>query len=195
MTQKDKFKHKRLMLVSLVAVFVLPIIIAKVLIDSGMARDFATQQYGIIIEPAIDLNANKGLQPLTENGLSPSEWIAIYFETGGCQEICQKNITAMQNVKKVLGKDSDRLKIGIFTSEFRSTIELNRVVNLIGGRNELEELKRILSQRIISSEASDISRGVVVIDWRGYMMLYYPEIDKYGFKKDLSKLLRGSRIR
>lgn len=183
------------MLIFLVAVFVLPIIVAKVLIDSGMARDFATEQHGIIIEPALDLNANRDLQPLIENRLSPSEWIAIYFEVGGCHEICQKTIAGIQNVKKVLGKDSDRLKIGVFTSEFRSTTELDRVVKLIGGRSELQELKGILSQRIDLPTAYDTSKGVVVVDWRGFMMLYYPELDQYGFKKDISKLLRGSRIR
>jgi len=66
---------------------------------------------------------------------------------------------------------------------------------LVGGRSELEELKKILSENIELSKDHDASRGVVVIDWRGYMMLYYPKVDQYGFKKDISKLLRGSRIR
>ena len=93
------------------------------------------------------------------------------------------------------GKDSDRLKIGLFTSKFNSTLELGQLVTLVGGRSELEELKKILSENIELSKNHDTSRGVVVIDWRGYMMLYYPEVDQYGFKKDISKLLRGSRIR
>ena len=195
MDQNKPSKHKRLMLTFLVAIFVLPIIIAKVLIDTGMARDLATEQYGIIIEPAIDLNASESLKPLTKNGLAPSEWISFYFEPGGCQEECQNEISALQDVKKVLGKDSDRLKIGLFTSKFNSTLELGQLVTLVGGRSELEELKKILSENIELSRNYDTSRGVVVIDWRGYMMLYYPEVDQYGFKKDISKLLRGSRIR
>lgn len=195
MDQNKPSKHKRLMLTFLVAIFVLPIIIAKVLIDTGMARDLATEQYGTIIEPAVDLNASESLKPLTKNGLAPSEWISFYFELGGCQEECQNEISALQDVKKVLGKDSDRLKIGLFTSKFNSTLELGQLVTLVGGRSELEELKKILSENIELPENHDTSRGVVVIDWRGYMMLYYPEVDQYGFKKDISKLLRGSRIR
>ena len=195
MNQNRHLQNKRLMLILLVAVFISPIIIAKILIDTGMARDLATEQYGIIIEPAVDLNASKSLKPLTKNGLAPSEWISIYFELGGCQEECQGEISALQDVKKVLGKDSDRLKIGIFTSEFNSTLELGHLITLVGGRSELEELKKILSENIDLPRDHDISRGVVVIDWRGYMMLYYPVVDQYGFKKDISKLLRGSRIR
>ena len=195
MNQKRNPQHKRLMLILLVAVFVLPIIIAKILIDTGMARDLATEQYGIIIEPAVDLNASKTLKPLTENGLAASEWISIYFELGSCQEECQREISALQDVKKVLGKDSDRLKIGIFTSEFNSTLKLGHLITLVGGRSELEELKKILSENIDLPGDHNISKGVVVIDWRGYMMLYYPVVDQYGFKKDISKLLRGSRIR
>lgn len=195
MDQEKHSQHKRLMLFFLVAVFTLPIITAKILIDTGMARDLATEQHGIIIEPAVDLRASKNLKSLTDNGLAPSEWISIYFELGGCQKECQKQIISLQNVKKVLGKDSDRLKVGIFTSKFNSTIELGQSVILVGGKGELEELKKILSEKIASPENYDTSRGVIVIDWRGYMMLYYPEVDQYGFKKDISKLLRGSRIR
>ena len=195
MNQKKTSQHKRLMLIFLVSIFVLPIIIAKILIDTGMARDLATEQYGIIIEPAVDLNASESLKPLTKNGLAPSEWISIYFEPDGCQKECQREISALQDVKKVLGKDSDRLKIGLFTSKFDSTLELEQLVTLVGGRGELEELKKILSENIELSKDHDTSRGVVVIDWRGYMMLYYPVVDQYGFKKDISKLLRGSRIR
>ncbi len=195
MDQKKHPQHKRLMLVFLVAVFTLPIIIAKILIDTGMARDLATEHYGMFIEPAVDLRASKNLKSLTDNGLAPSEWISFYFELGGCEKECRKQITSLQNVKKVLGKDSDRLKIGIFTSNFNSTIELGQSVTLVGGRSELEELKKTLSEKIASPENYDTSRGVIVIDWRGYMMLYYPEVDQYGFKKDISKLLRGSRIR
>ena len=65
----------------------------------------------------------------------------------------------LQNVKKVLGKDSDRLKIGIFTSKFDSTIELGQSVTLVGGRSELEELKKILSENIELSRNYDTSRG------------------------------------
>ena len=195
MNQKQHSQNKRLMLISLVAVFVLPIIIAKILIDTGMARDLATEHYGIIIEPAVDLKASKNLEPLTKNRLAPSEWISIYFESGSCQKKCQEEITTLQDVKKVLGKDSDRLKVGIFTSEFNSALELGQLITLVGGRGELNQLKQTLSENIDSLNDYDTSRGVVVIDWRGYMMLYYPSVDQYGFKKDISKLLRGSRIR
>ena len=194
MDQQKHPRHKRLMLFFLVAVFTLPIITAKILIDTGMARDLATEQHGIIIEPAVDLRASKNLKSLTDNGLAPSEWISIYFESDGCQEECQKQIVSLQNVKKVLGKDSDRLKVGIFTSKFNSTIEMGQSVILEGGKGELEELKETLSEKIALPENYDTSRGVIVIDWRGYMMLYYPEVDHYGFKKDISKLVGVSRI-
>ena len=101
MDQNKPSKHKRLMLTFLVAIFVLPIIIAKVLIDTGMARDLATEQYGTIIEPAVDLNASESLKPLTKNGLAPSEWISFYFEPGGCQEECQNEISALQSFKSI----------------------------------------------------------------------------------------------
>ena len=102
--QNKPSKHKRLMLTFLVAIFVLPIIIAKVLIDTGMARDLATEQYGIIIEPAVDLNARESLKPLTKNGLAPSEWISFYFELGGCQEECQMKYLLYRMSRKYLVK-------------------------------------------------------------------------------------------
>ena len=69
----------------------------------------------------------------------------------------------LYRMSRVLGKDSDRLKIGLFTSKFNSTLELGQVVTLVGG-SELEELKKILSENIELPKNHDTSEGVVVID-------------------------------
>ena len=85
MDQKKPSQHKRLMLdFSSRDICIANYYCVKMLIDTGMARDLATEQYGII-EPAVDLNASESLKPLTKNGLAPSEWISIYFESGGCR--------------------------------------------------------------------------------------------------------------
>ncbi len=188
-------KHKNLMLIILVAVFVVPIALAKIIIDSGIAKALPTKEHGIIIQPAINLNATENLKSLTENGLSPGEWIGIYFDNGSCDEYCQREIQSLESVKKVLGKDHDRFHIGIFISQISTKLDLDTHITLVGGPRELQELTEILASRIDPYLNHNLQKGVIVIDWRGYMMLYYPELVQYGFKKDISKLLRGSRIR
>ena len=195
MTQIKQIKNKRLMLFLLVAVFVLPILLAKIMIDSGLARALPTEKYGISIEPPFDLSSNEKLRPLAENGLLPSEWLGLYFNVGSCEKVCRERVTALQSIKKVLGKDYDRFKVGLFSSQMSTSRELGELVALVGGISEVKELINVLDNRIDIKEGQTLDNGVVLIDWRGYMMLYYPELDLNGFKKDISKLLRGSRIR
>ena len=195
MTQIKQIKTKRLMLSLLVAVFVLPILLAKIMVDSGLAKTLPTGKYGISIEPPFDLSSNKKLRPLAKNGLLPSEWLGLYFNVGSCEKVCREKVTALQSVKKVLGKDYDRFKVGIFSSQASTSRGPGDLVTLVGGISEVKELVKVLDNRINIKEDQSPDNGVVLIDWRGYMMLYYPELDLNGFKKDISKLLRGSRIR
>ena len=114
---------------------------------------------------------------------------------GSCEKVCRERVTALQSIKKVLGKDYDRFKVGLFSSQMSTSRELGELVALVGGISEVKELINVLDNRIDIKEGQTLDNGVVLIDWRGYMMLYYPELDLNGFKKDISKLLRGSRIR
>ena len=37
--------------------------------------------------------------------------------------------------------------------------------------------------------------GIVIIDWRSQLMMFYSDFEPAGIKKDLSRLLKASRLR
>jgi hypothetical protein len=127
---------------------------------------------------------------LNDIALQPSHWAVIYFDSGECRDTCSDSLSSLHKVWLVLGHDGQRVKIRsiINTTSASDTVEniLNNAISLslgseIGTRLKLEE--------------SPVS-GVVFLDWRGQIMLYFPNMENPGhLKKDLKRLLRGSKIK
>ncbi|EKO3799433.1 cytochrome oxidase biogenesis cluster protein [Vibrio harveyi] len=169
----------RIVLVSLICLFALPAIIAKVLLIQGWYETGVTNR-GELVEPYITLEQLGQPSPLDEKG-----WQLAYVLPPECKEQCQQQIHLMQQSHIALGKYQERVVPVIWTSE-----ETNNVAQSI----VVMQMNDSLSSRVKAGQ-------MLIVDPLGQLVMSYtPEAneDLVRLSKDvladLRKLLKLSRV-
>ncbi|MCV3264787.1 cytochrome oxidase biogenesis cluster protein [Vibrio harveyi] len=170
----------RIVLVSLICLFALPAIIAKVVLSQGWYETGVTNR-GELVEPYITLEQLGQPSPLDEKG-----WQLAYVLPPECKEQCQQQIHLMQQSHIALGKYQERVVPVIWTSE-----ETNNVV-----------AQSIVVMQMNDSLSSRVKAGqMLIVDPLGQLVMSYtPEAneDLVRLSKDvladLRKLLKLSRV-
>ncbi|MGD1455652.1 cytochrome oxidase biogenesis cluster protein [Vibrio harveyi] len=169
----------RIVLVSLICLFVLPAIIAKVVLSQGWYETGVTNR-GELVEPYITLEQLGQPSPLDEKG-----WQLAYVLPPECKEQCQQQIHLMQQSHIALGKYQERVVPVIWTSE-----ETNNVAQSI----VVMQMNDSLSSRVKAGQ-------MLIVDPLGQLVMSYtPEAneDLVRLSKDvladLRKLLKLSRV-
>ncbi|CAK6715735.1 MULTISPECIES: hypothetical protein [Vibrio] len=171
----------RIVLVSLICLFALPAIIAKVVLSQGWYETGVTNR-GELVEPYITLEQLGQPSPLDEKG-----WQLAYVLPPECKEQCQQQIHLMQQSHIALGKYQERVVPVIWTSE-----ETNNVA----------QSKSIVVMQMNDSLSSRVKAGqMLIVDPLGQLVMSYtPEAneDLVRLSKDvladLRKLLKLSRV-
>ncbi|MGR5192626.1 cytochrome oxidase biogenesis cluster protein [Vibrio rotiferianus] len=169
----------RIVLVSLICLFALPAIIAKVVLSQGWYETGVTNR-GELVEPYITLEQLGQPSPLDEKG-----WQLAYVLPSVCEEQCQQQIHLMQQSHIALGKYQERVVPVIWTSEETNNVNLSIVVM---------EMNDSLSSRVKAGQ-------MLIVDPLGQLVMSYtPEAneDLVRLSKDvladLRKLLKLSRV-
>ncbi|WP_199451026.1 cytochrome oxidase biogenesis cluster protein [Vibrio harveyi] len=171
----------RIVLVSLICLFALPAIIAKVVLSQGWYETGVTNR-GELVEPYITLEQLGQPSPLDEKG-----WQLAYVLPLECKEQCQQQIHLMQQSHIALGKYQERVVPVIWISE-----ETNNVA----------QSKSIVVMQMNDSLSSRVKAGqMLIVDPLGQLVMSYtPEAneDLVRLSKDvladLRKLLKLSRV-
>ncbi|EMJ3468518.1 TPA: cytochrome oxidase biogenesis cluster protein [Vibrio harveyi] len=169
----------RIVLVSLICLFALPAIIAKVVLSQGWYETGVTNR-GELVEPYITLEQLGQPSPLDEKG-----WQLAYVLPPECKEQCQQQIHLMQQSHIALGKYHERVVPVIWTSEETSNVAQSIVVM---------QMNDSLSSRVKAGQ-------MLIVDPLGQLVMSYtPEAneDLVRLSKDvladLRKLLKLSRV-
>lgn len=169
----------RIVLVSLICLFALPAIIAKIVLSQGWYETGVTNR-GELVEPYITLEQLGQPSPLDEKG-----WQLAYVLPPECKEQCQQQIHLMQQSHIALGKYQERVVPVIWTSE-----ETNNVAQSI----VVMQMNDSLSSRVKAGQ-------MLIVDPLGQLVMSYtPEAneDLVRLSKDvladLRKLLKLSRV-
>ncbi|OPH53777.1 cytochrome oxidase biogenesis cluster protein [Vibrio campbellii] len=169
----------RIVLVSLVCLFALPAIIAKVVLSQGWYETGVTNR-GELVDPYITLEQLGQPSPLEEKG-----WQLAYVLPSECKEQCQQQIHLMQQSHIALGKYQERVVPVIWTSEEANDVDQSIVVM---------QMNDALSSRVKAGQ-------VLIVDPLGQLVMSYtPEAneDLVRLSKDvladLRKLLKLSRV-
>ena len=182
------FGSNTLVALSLLLVFLGPLLAAWWFVESEATKDMDRNNYGNLITPPVDLRVEKNLRALQAIDLETGEWGILYFTNGECAERCQNKIEVLKLIRTLLARDGPRLHLWVLAEQGQHTNNQNFIVNL----EAVSKLKEILTKRFPEASFAD---GAVIIDWRFQVMMFYPELDPDGVKKDVSRLLRGSRLR
>ena len=169
----------RIVLVSLICLFALPAIIAKVVLSQGWYETGVTNR-GELVDPYITLEQLGQPSPLEEKG-----WQLAYVLPSECKEQCQQQIHLMQQSHIALGKYQERVVPVIWTSKEANDVDQSIVVM---------QMNDALSSRVKAGQ-------MLIVDPLGQLVMSYtPEAneDLVRLSKDvladLRKLLKLSRV-
>ena len=190
--ERDKSMPQRIFsLVCLIAIFVGPIIGAWWFLGSEYAKEILLNNHGLLIEPPINSREENFLPALRSISLRPSEWAVVYFNESGCNKTCNETLNKLEVVRSLLGRDGPRLSVWSILGTGPTLGRGNSLVD----PNFSNDLELILRDRLETKVTSYAGEGLILMDWRSQVMMFYIDFEDAGLKHDLSKLLRASRIR
>ncbi len=186
----SKIYPNRRPLYLLVIVFVLPIVIAWLLVQSPETlRTGSLLNKGVLLQPPLDIKSEKGLKALQDIKLEPSEWGAILFSDSMCESECANALAKLIIIRDLLGHSGSRVKLA---GLFRFPTDMTGLYQVTGG-DIVKDLSSLLASRF-SEEA--VKNGIIFLDWRGQIVSYFKlDADPSDIKKDLKRLLRASKIK
>jgi len=154
--------------------------------------------YGELITP------QRPLPPLTLRELdgrpvAPASlrgrWLMVQVDGGDCNEVCQRKLWRMRQVRLTSGKDAERVERVWLISDSAPlpTIVMREYEGTRLLRADVTELKAFLLPP--ADAGSELADHIWMIDPLGNLMLSWPkEADPNRMKRDLAKLLKASRI-
>ncbi len=180
-------RPKRSLLI-IFAVFVLPVLLAKLALDGNWFERGATNR-GELLQPVVSLTPMLAEQ-------APN-WRVMYVVPAMCNTECENAMYAIQQVWVALGKESDRAKPAVFLtpdSDSAATAMLAEYAHI--------ETLSVNAAQATTLNNSELANHVFIVDTQGNAMLRYPV---YALRQDavmgsrdvladLRKLLKLSRI-
>lgn len=184
---QTQVKPKRSLLFVL-AVFILPVVLAKLALDQSWFEQAATNR-GELLQPVVNLTSSLAEQ-------SP-KWRIMYVLPETCDARCENAVYAIQQVWLALGKESDRAQPAVFVKEpSASTVQAL-----------LHDFEHINAIAVSGDEFSELTGSelggyVFLVDTQNNAMLRYPAfalrqdavMGSRDILADLRKLLKLSRI-
>lgn len=182
----------RVTLLLVVTAFVVPILIAWWMARvQPPASGSHLVNRGTFIRPPLDIRADAALAPLTEIPLEPSEWALVYYAPGECADACRDAIEMLQTIRSVLGQATTRVRVAAVLDHAADVPAATHLVADAAAR------ARLAAAAAAGTGAdTPLQAGVVFLDWRGQVMMYFADTSTPAdIKKDLKRLLRASQIK
>lgn len=177
------------MMLLFVAVFLLPVILAKLALDNGWFNQAATNK-GTLLTPPVDMST------LGTSKLEP-KWKLLYVLPEVCAIECENALYSIAQVRSALGKESDRAEVLVITHEKSNTEQLN----LLKEKQHIRLLNTTLKslQQVFKDAETD---GIFIADTLDNVILRYPlqqeqeqaVLHSRDILSDMRKVLKLSRI-
>ena len=182
-------KNNKIMMLLLAAVFILPVILAKLALDNGWFNQAATNK-GELLSPPVDMS----MLQTTEH---EPKWKLIYVLPEVCNLECENALYSIAQVRSALGKESDRAEVVVITHEKSN---LAQVALLQEKQNiRLITTNLISLQQVFKDQSTD---AIFIADTLDNVILRYPlqidqkqaVLDSRDILSDMRKVLKLSRI-
>lgn len=184
----------RLKLLSLMAMFIGPLLIAVILFYFGDRLSLPTaRSHGELIEPIQQLKAftleSLSGDTITRDALQ-GKWSLIYYGSSDCDLVCEANLFKMRQVRLSLGKDTNRVQRFYFLTDDKAIDELTLLLR------QYPDLIVARPKSLMDMPLAGLEPGrIYLADPLGNVMMRYdPDTTSKGLRQDLSKLLRVSQI-
>jgi cytochrome oxidase Cu insertion factor (SCO1/SenC/PrrC family) len=153
--------------------------------------------YGTLVDPraypmpALNVTSLDG-KPITLDAYK-GKWMMVQVNDADCQEPCRKRLHDMRQLRLAQGKDMDRIeRIWLITDD--KPLE-TIVMREYDGTQMLRVKPDALKAWLPVEQGTTAADHIYIIDPLGNLMMRFPkDADPNKIKKDLSKLLKASRI-
>lgn len=184
-----KKTNNKPMIFLFVAVFLLPVILAKLALDNGWFNQAATNK-GQLISPPIDIGQLKAPQ-------AEPKWKLIYVLPEICNAECENALYSIAQVRSALGKESDRAEVVVITHEKSNLLQLKQLKENQNIRLVACDLASL--QQMFKDNRTD---GIFIGDTLDNVILRYPlqpdqeqaVLHSRDILSDMRKVLKLSRI-
>ena len=169
-------------LVIMVAVFVLPVVMAKLALDNDWFTKGATNK-GQLLAPTIDMSALlKDAEP---------KWRLLYVMPNECDAVCENALFSINQVWLALGKESDRAQAVVVTSDSSDQVAIAALADY-----------PFVETLPVTTPTALTSSSVYIVDTQNNAMLFYEikddrkdaVMESRNMLADMRKLLKLSRI-
>lgn len=178
-------RSARFNLIAIATVAALPLVGSYLLYLLWKPTDYVN--YGELVRPTPlpELTSAPGLQE------AKGKWMYVVVDSGSCDAFCQRKLYIIRQLRLTQGKDMDRVErvwllddavdpAPSLMAEYEGTLTVPAA-----GAQWLSKLPAAASAR----------DHIYIVDPLGNLMMRYPrDADPSRMKKDLSRLLRASRI-
>jgi cytochrome oxidase Cu insertion factor (SCO1/SenC/PrrC family) len=153
--------------------------------------------YGTLVDPraypmpALNVTTLDG-KPIALDAYK-GKWMMVQVNDADCQEPCRKRLHDMRQLRLAQGKDMDRIeRIWLITDD--KPLE-TIVMREYDGTQMLRAKPDALKAWLPVEQGTTAADHIYIIDPLGNLMMRFPkDADPNKIKKDLSKLLKASRI-
>ncbi len=188
-------KH-RLKFIGLILVFVSPFVAGWMALYVFKLHP-ASNQYGDLVQPVKPLIL-PAVQALDGKKRSPDfwkKWTFVVIANDGCQQLCQKNIYYLRQMRIALGRDIERVQNVLLTPQKVASAlkqKLKEYPALTVIENAPPELSRLFD---LPGHVPGRSPMLYLIDPTGNLMMTYPAQNKpRSILHDIQRLLKNSQI-
>ena len=179
----DRQRRGRLQLLLLVAVFVVPILVA-LLLNAGGWIPAPARQHGELLQPPLDLRGESlALADGSAYTWNPEarQWRVVALPPSPCDAACARVAADIDKVWRLLGHNADRLDV-LWAGTWPDGVKQPATLHLL-------QADPALRARLAPGGIAGTS--VHVIDPNGFVVLRYPPgFDAAGLHADLKRLVK-----
>ncbi len=179
--------NTRLTLLALLAVFLLPLLLAWVLAVGPSAwLPQRTINYGVLLRPPLPLESygvrNRAGEALTVDAIA-RDWFLVVLHNATCTIVCVEWMQTAERIQTAVGRDASRINLALLSPDENAPDSLGQNWLLPADSTLVEELQRV-------SGETQLNTILLIVDYRGYVVLMYPPAeDGLGVIADLERLL------
>lgn len=194
---KPTARRSRLGVLAVVAVFLIPLLLAAGLYWGGW-RPHPTN-YGKLVQPAHTLAPLWAVDARTGSSISLSslygKWVLLYVGTPACHTHCTEALYKLRAMALFQGDNAHRVRRVLLLGEMPSSAQIARLRERFPGLHILVATEGAWRRLRAQLAPAAQSGSVEVLDPLGnWMMWYPPDADARGMRRDLTRLLAISQI-
>ncbi len=180
----------RVQMLFIALVFLGPLVVAAVMYYGGAFTPAGRTNHGALLQPIV--NVAETLPQSSTLIAIDGRWALVFIHSGDCGAPCRDRLYALRQLRRMLGKDMDRLeRVFLHSDNSLDTVFLeNEHAGLIARRDD--SLVELLNNKKPATKADG---GFFLIDPLGNLVMYFePSIDPGDTIEDIHRLLKLSRI-